>query len=395
MKSIKKKYTTPAVLLCLLLTSINCYALDEPKHSEIANPTAIVLVVIALVLLLAIAMLSFVLVGSADLYLQKLKDRSRSNENAFKVTIIAALCSAGFGVSAQESAGVQSGVHQVSTSIAGLATSSFYLLISVVALELLILLAMLYFIKALMIKEKTATKIVRLKISRLSLHLLWQKINSFKPRNEEQDIMLDHNYDGIKELDNRLPRWWLWGFYLTVVFAFIYLYRFHVAHTAPLSIDEFEIAMSNANREREEYLKKAASNVDENSVTMLTAAVEVEEGKKIFQSTCSACHGLEGQGGVGPNLTDNYWLHKGSINDVFRTIKYGYPEKGMKSWKDDFSPTQIAKIASYVKTLTGTNPVNPKEPQGELYKDIETPVKDSVNFRAKKNSGLSEGITRK
>ncbi|MDP4151438.1 MAG: c-type cytochrome, partial [Bacteroidota bacterium] len=91
-------------------------------------------------------------------------------------------------------------------------------------------------------------------------------------------------------------------------------------------------------------------------------------GEQFYLANCATCHGKNGEGGVGPNLTDAYWLHGGSINDVFKTIKYGWPEKGMKSWKDDFSPSQIAQIASYVKSLTGSNPPNPKPPQGILAK---------------------------
>jgi cytochrome c oxidase cbb3-type subunit 3 len=108
--------------------------------------------------------------------------------------------------------------------------------------------------------------------------------------------------------------------------------------------------------------------VDENSVKLLTAADDLAAGKTVFLTTCFACHGRSGEGGVGPNLTDEYWLHGGSIQEVFKTIKYGWPDKGMKSWKDDYSPVQIAQIASFVKSLAGTNPANAKPPQGTLFK---------------------------
>jgi cytochrome c oxidase cbb3-type subunit 3 len=127
--------------------------------------------------------------------------------------------------------------------------------------------------------------------------------------------------------------------------------------------------MAKAEIEKEEYLKTAASKVDENTVTLLTDAAALAEGRKLFSASCSPCHGAEAQGVVGPNLTDDYWLHKGSVKDVFKTIKYGVQEKGMKSWKDDFSPVQIAELASYIKSLHGTKPAGAKEPQGELFKD--------------------------
>ena len=136
--------------------------------------------------------------------------------------------------------------------------------------------------------------------------------------------------------------------------------------------------MARAELEKEEYLKLAASKVDENTVTLITDAGALAEGKKLFGASCAPCHGADGQGVVGPNLTDNYWLHNGSVQDVFKVIKYGVPEKGMKSWKDDFSPVQIANITSYIKSLHGTNPANPKEPQGELYNE-NTASSDTTN----------------
>jgi cytochrome c oxidase cbb3-type subunit 3 len=210
----------------------------------------------------------------------------------------------------------------------------------------------------------------------------WVKINSFRSMQEEEAIALDHNYDGIRELDNKLPPWWLYGFYLTIFVAIVYLWRYHVSHTAPLSKEEFTIAMAKAEVEKEEYLAHAANNVDENTVKLLTDGASLEGGKKIFTSVCAACHAADGGGGVGPNLTDDFWLHGGGIKDVFKTIKYGWPEKGMKSWKDDFSPVQLAQLASYVRSLKGTHPATPKEAQGESYKETlmedQPPVKDSA-----------------
>jgi cytochrome c oxidase cbb3-type subunit 3 len=119
----------------------------------------------------------------------------------------------------------------------------------------------------------------------------------------------------------------------------------------------------------EEYRKKAANLIDENNATLLTDGESLASGKSIFMDNCSACHGRAGEGGVGPNLTDAYWLHKGGIKDVFKTIKYGWPEKGMKSWQQDLGAKQIHEVASYIKSLYGTNPPNAKEKQGDLYSD--------------------------
>lgn len=109
--------------------------------------------------------------------------------------------------------------------------------------------------------------------------------------------------------------------------------------------------------------------MDENTVTLLKESAGIDQGKAIFQEKCTACHGAEAGGSVGPNLTDNYWLHGGSINHIFKVIKYGVPEKGMISWEKQLSPTDIQKVASYVLSLKGTKPANPKEPQGDLFEE--------------------------
>jgi cytochrome c oxidase cbb3-type subunit 3 len=195
----------------------------------------------------------------------------------------------------------------------------------------------------------------------------WDKFNAAATLEQEKDVLLDHNYDGIQELDNSLPPWWKYGFYVTIVVACIYLYRFHISHDAPSSKEEFLAEMQKGEEQKAAYLAGSANNVDENTVTLLTDAMEIGAGKELFVKNCAPCHLPDGGGIVGPNLTDDYWLHGGGIKDVFKSIKYGWQDKGMKSWKDDFSPKQIQQLASFVKSLKGTHPATPKAPQGELY----------------------------
>lgn len=201
------------------------------------------------------------------------------------------------------------------------------------------------------------------------------------PVEREEDVLLDHDYDGIKELDNALPPWWKYGFYFTIAVGALYILRYHVWGTGPNPKQEYDQEMKVAAAQIEEYRKKAGDMVDEKTVTMADAA-GIADGDKIFHSNCFACHGAKGEGGVGPNLTDNYWLHGGTINDVFKTIKYGYPDKGMQSWEKMYSPGQIKNLASYVKSLAGTNPPNAKAPQGDLVTEGKTDstavVKDST-----------------
>lgn len=209
-----------------------------------------------------------------------------------------------------------------------------------------------------------------------SLKQWWANLNTrvftkAVPVEKEEDILLDHDYDGIKELDNALPPWWKWGFYITIVIAVFYILRFHVWGTGPNPEEEYKAEMAAAAAQLEEYRKKSNDMVDEKTVVMADAA-GIADGKQIFQKSCFMCHGSNGEGSVGPNLTDDYWLHGGSINDVFKTIKYGVPDKGMQAWEKTFSPSQIKNLASYVKSLKGSNPANAKAPQGELFAETAT-----------------------
>ncbi|NCT94869.1 MAG: c-type cytochrome [Chitinophagaceae bacterium] len=269
-------------------------------------------------------------------------------------------------------------VAAVASTIGGLSPIAFYALMSVIGLELVVLLWLLYHLKNLLANEAAVKATATVEAAEPAWKRWWYKANSFKSIKEEADIDLGHDYDGIRELDNRLPPWWLYGFYACIIFSVIYLWRYHVSHTAPLSGEELAISMEKAAAAKEEYLKKAANNVDENTVTYLADAGDLDAGKKLFVTSCAACHAADGGGMVGPNLTDNYWLHGGGMADVFKSIKYGWPEKGMKSWKDDFSPGQIAQIASYVKSLKGTKPATPKEAQGTLYEEQAKPADSSA-----------------
>lgn len=207
------------------------------------------------------------------------------------------------------------------------------------------------------------------KLRRFRLAAFWTKINKLKPIEEEASLDTGHSYDGIRELDNATPPWFIAGFTLSILCAAAYMWRYHVAQSAPLQEEEYSIAVAEAKARIDEYLKTQANNVDENTVVVL-GADGIAAGQALFASNCVACHGDKGQGAsVGPNLSDKYWLHQGSIKDIFKSIKYGWQEKGMKAWKDDFSPTQIAQLASYVHSLKGSDPAGAKEPQGELYEE--------------------------
>lgn len=193
----------------------------------------------------------------------------------------------------------------------------------------------------------------------------WYKwFAGLKPMSKEKDLQLDHEYDGITELDNSLPPWWLYGFYVTIGFAVIYLVYFHIMD-GPSSSEEYRAEMERAEADVAAYFERIGGMVDETNVTEIDDDRRLANGRDIFQTNCVACHAADGGGGVGPNLTDEYWIHGNTISDVFRVIKYGVVEKGMTPWRNQLSATEMQDVASYVLTLVGTEPANPKEPQGE------------------------------
>ncbi len=221
-------------------------------------------------------------------------------------------------------------------------------------------------------------------------HKLMKGMTKSVPVEKEQDIMLDHNYDGIRELDNQLPPWWIWGFYFTIAFAVVYLLSYHVAGTGMLSIQEYDDEMLKAKIEKETRMKNSSDNVTFENVVALTSKEDIAAGKETFVKLCVTCHGNEGQGNVGPNLTDQFWLNGGGIHNIFHTIAEGVPAKGMISWKTQLSPKQIQKVSSFILTLQGTSPQGAKEPQGDKW--IEQSKTDSTTTAS---ADTTTGLTKK
>jgi len=305
--------------------------------STLDHPLAQLLLVIIIALLIAIAVLANAVSGAMDIY----RDRIKKN-GADKAMLLL---------------------------IGGLPSVSYYLLVSVIALELLVIFALLWMLRYLVgIRRKRTPKAIP--VPGQPVVSWWEKLNNTRSLDaaSEQEQDLGHDFDGIRELNNPTPPWWRYSFYCSILFGVVYVWVYHISRSAPLQLEELAIAEAKATEAQQAYLAHAANNIDEKTVKLLTAADDIAGGQKLFTANCTACHGAAGQGMVGPNLTDDYWLHGGQVNQVFSTIKYGVPEKGMKSWKDDFSPKQIAQLASFIKTLHGTNPPGAKEAQGELEK---------------------------
>lgn len=209
------------------------------------------------------------------------------------------------------------------------------------------------------------------------------KLLGSKPVEEEHEIVLDHNYDGIKELDNNLPPWWVYMFYASIVFAFVYLIKYHVLN-GDNQYDELNTEYAIAAKEIAEYKKTAKNLVDYNTVEVLTDTGDLSTGKKIFNQNCVACHKVDGGGGIGPNLTDKHWILGGGIKNIFKTISEGGRDgKGMIAWKQNLKPIEIAQVASYVLQFQGTTAAEPKAPEGDVWIDENAP----------KTNDASEDIT--
>ncbi|WP_026348571.1 cbb3-type cytochrome c oxidase N-terminal domain-containing protein [Eudoraea adriatica] len=207
---------------------------------------------------------------------------------------------------------------------------------------------------------------------------MYKKLLGSEPIEAEGEIILDHNYDGIKELDNKLPPWWVYLFYATILFGVIYLIRFEIYGDYDQEL-EYELEVAAAQAEIEAYKKTAKDLVDVNTVELLTEASDISAGKAIFETNCVVCHMADGGGGIGPNLTDEYWILGGGIKNVFNTVSEGgRAGKGMVSWKQTLKPLEMAQVSSYLLTFQGTTPANPKAAEGDLWVDENAPQQEAT-----------------
>jgi len=354
-------------ILTLLMLGMISVALgqDAAAAPVVAAPKAnlltdinFILTVVAIVLVGVIYLLAQTSFWATTIHLDRQKDKAKT---ALTLLLLLALGSP-FVATAQDATAAAPAAAAVVASPSVIT----YVLLTVVAVEILVILFLSKNITGMF--AKTVSESGAAKVSSTSgLAALWDKLNNFKPIEKEAELETGHDYDGIRELDNNIPSWFTAAFVVSIIFAVAYLWRYHVSQSAPLQIEEYNIAMEKAEVEKEAFLKTQGSSVDENTVTLLGDA-DIAKGKEIFTAKCVSCHGAEGNSmpnGVGPNLSDDFWLHGNDIKDIFKTIKYGYVEKGMMSWKDNMSASQMAQVASFVKSIDGKNIAGGKEPQGD------------------------------
>lgn len=343
--------------------------------------TLLLVIIVLAIMVLALASALKNVIGS-DAFVEKLKREREQNSGVSKTTAMVVLFMLLNGLaSAQDKIQPVTG----NGTIGGLDQATFYSMLTVIAIELLVLGIVFNTFKNVL---GVSAKASNTNVARPKTKTMLDQLNGTVEIGKEESILLDHDYDGIKELDNNLPPWWKYGFYLTILTAVVYLVNYHVIRTSPLQKQEYANSIKKAEAEIAEYMKGAAGNVDENTVKLLQDAADLASGRDLFISSCGACHGRSGEGGVGPNLTDDYWLHGGSVKSIFKTIKYGWPDKGMKSWKEDLSPVQIAQITGFIRSIRGTTPANAKDRQGELYLEQLLPA-DSMAVKADTAKTLS------
>lgn len=302
----------------------------------------------------------------SDYFIKKLAEQSVREENdkstGINTTIIAILVSLGCIVASSQSLALsfmQPGEAEVGMPWLKVDNSDIYFLLVVNV----ILIAVIFYLRKMfnnllgLIKKKEEEKIVKAK----ALKKINKVLTDDVPIEEEHTILMQHEYDGIRELDNNLPPWWVWMFFATIIFSIVYLLNYHVFKTGDLQDVEYKKEMSRSEKEVKAYLSKMSMNVDETNATLMTDASDLDKGKALFETNCVTCHNPKGEGNIGPNLTDKNWIYGFDIKDVFKTIKTGTPN-GMPEHNSKFNPVQIQQVASFVLSLPEAKG---KEPQGD------------------------------
>lgn len=352
---------------------------STPNGTEATSPVVIVpnyeenltlfywLLVSALVLLIGIIVMSTSITTliKSDYFQKKLTEK-KENKNSGIITTVAVLIGSMFFMAFNNTASAltfhQAGEAGEDKPYLLVENSDLYVMIAIN----LILLGVLFYLRR-MFKEfmsMVRTEKTVIEEAPAAIKKINQVLTDAVPIEEEHTILMQHEYDGIRELDNNLPPWWVWGFYATIIFAVVYLFNYHILGTADLQTEEYNKEVAQAKKDVDAYLAKMAMNVDETNATLMTEAKDLSAGKALFETNCVTCHNPKGEGNIGPNLTDNFWIYGPDVKDMFKTIKLGTPN-GMPEHASKMNPIQLQQVSSYVLSLPFTK--GPKGPEGKEY----------------------------
>ncbi|TNF49879.1 MAG: c-type cytochrome [Bacteroidetes bacterium] len=319
-----------------------------------------------IVLLIAIIVMSTTISGlvNSDYFKKKLAERNNSGNGAMN-TIIILIASILFIASQNGAyAFTYNGPGEAAEGMPWLIIENSDLYVMVV-IDLILISVLLYLRRmfreflSMVRTEKQVAEAAAVNVKKIN-----QILTDVVPIEEEHTILMQHEYDGIRELDNNLPPWWLWGFYGTIIFSLVYIVNYHVLGTSDLQYKAYEKEMVQAKKDVDEYLSKMAMNVDETNATLMTEEKDLSAGKALFETNCVACHNPKGEGNIGPNLTDKHWIYGPDVKDLFKTIKYGTPN-GMPEHASKLNPVQLQQVSSFVLSLPYAAG---KEPEGKEYK---------------------------
>ena len=351
-----KKFTPQILTTMLVLIASQLSAQATTSTSGVVSDDVLLWSMVGVIALLIIV--NMVLSGtiksiSSDKNIWSIVKEKAGKSNSITPLIITGLLFGNFGAFAQDG----------STSPAFIMSSDlFYALLAMVLILLFLLFYQIKVVRELMNLMKGETE----ECAETESDAWVAALTDTVPIEREEEIMFEHEHDGIRELDNNLPPWWLWGFYATIAFAIWYVPYYHF-FGGQLQGEEYSVQMAEAEEAKAAYMAGLSNLIDETNVEAALDDASLAEGKGIYTTNCVACHGANGEGGVGPNFADNNWLHGGGIKNIFKTIKYGVPSKGMIPWEDQMSPGQMKSVASYILTFKGTNPSNQKEAQGDVW----------------------------
>ncbi len=364
-----------------ILTYVDSYTAPAPDAATVSNAGAVVpevkivpnynenlkmfysLLTVILALIIAIIVLasSIINLSQSDYFKKKLIEQSHKEKSGTSSTIIAII--AFFGIMAGNNQSLAfSFMHSAEATEKSpwllVEQSDLYYLVTIIVILLLVVFYLKRMFNNLM--EMIHPKVEKIDEAPQTLTKINKVLNDIVPIEEEHTILMHHEYDGIKELDNNLPPWWIAMFFVTIIFAVVYLFNFHVFKTGDLQLAEYNKEMKKADKEVKAYLSEMSMNVDETSATLMTGSDDLSQGKALFEINCVTCHNPKGEGNIGPNLTDKFWLYGADIKEVFKTIKTGTPN-GMPEHNSKFNPIQIQQVASFVLSLPE---VKGKEAQG-------------------------------